>query len=394
MTRASDRCPGVFSTHRAADGRVARIRLPGGRLRPDQLDVLARLADDHGDGHLELTSRGNVQLRALPDEAVDDVAVAITAAELVPSADHDRTRNLVVSPLTGRIGGLADVRPVADALDASMSAHPVMPLLSGRFWFGLDDGRGDVLALRPDLVAIAVDDRFADLAIGGRPVGRRLQWAEVPEALMSVAAAFVDVADGAWRIADLEAGARVQVVEAATGFGSGRDVAGSPPTPDRTPLVGWFDQDSPRHNSDEGNGDGGSVLLGAVVPLGRIPARLARFVAAVDHPVVITPHREILLCDLTPGVADTVIRVLAPMGLIFDADSPWVTTTACIGAPGCAKAFADVRTDAVDAVHDDPLPADRHRHWVGCDRACGSPRESHDLIRATADGYVHDSIDR
>ena len=72
------------------------------------------------------------------------------------------------------------------------------------------------------------------------------------------------------------------------------------------PVVGWFDQDD------------GQVLLGAVVELGRLPARLAEFLAAVDAPIVLTPDREILLCDLGEGVAETVVRVLAPMGLIFD----------------------------------------------------------------------------
>ncbi|MFI6865569.1 hypothetical protein [Nocardia sp. NPDC050406] len=43
--------------HDAADGPPARIRVPGGRLEPEQL--LAEAARDLGDGAIELTLRGN-----------------------------------------------------------------------------------------------------------------------------------------------------------------------------------------------------------------------------------------------------------------------------------------------------------------------------------------------
>ncbi|NED63813.1 precorrin-3B synthase, partial [Streptomyces sp. SID10244] len=112
---ATDRCPGVFSTHAAADGAVARVRLPGGRIRPDQLELLAQAATEHGDGYLELTARANLQLRGLTD--VDAVADAVVEAGLAPSSTHDKVRNIEVSALTGRIGGIADVRPLADLLD-------------------------------------------------------------------------------------------------------------------------------------------------------------------------------------------------------------------------------------------------------------------------------------
>ena len=49
----------------AADGLLARVRLPGGLVSAAQLRVLAALADGLGDGRAELTSHGNVQLRAL-----------------------------------------------------------------------------------------------------------------------------------------------------------------------------------------------------------------------------------------------------------------------------------------------------------------------------------------
>ena len=52
-TGSADRCPGVRRVHAAADGGLARLRFPGGRLEPTDWAALARIAADHGsDLHL------------------------------------------------------------------------------------------------------------------------------------------------------------------------------------------------------------------------------------------------------------------------------------------------------------------------------------------------------
>ena len=120
------------------------------------------------------------------------------------------------------------------------------------------------------------------------------------------------------------------------------------------------------------------------MPLGVLPARVAEYLAAIDAPLVITPWRSVLVCDLDEGVADVALRVLAPMGLVFDENSPWLAVSACTGSPGCEHSAADVRADAHG-----PRPTSRrprHRHFVGCERACGSPPAGEVLV-ATGDGY-------
>jgi precorrin-3B synthase len=90
-----------------------------------------------------------------------------------------------------------------------------------------------------------------------------------------------------------------------------------------------------------------------------------------------------LVCDLDEGVADTSLRVLAPMDLVFDENSPWLGVSACTGSPGCAHSAADVRADAANALD---VVCGRHRHYVGCERACGS-RAGDEVLVATGDGY-------
>ena len=105
---------------------------------------------------------------------------------------------------------------------------------------------------------------------------------------------------------------------------------------------------------------------------------------AVNAPILVTARREILLADLSAPVADTVLRVLAPMGLVFDADSPWTLLSCCAGAPGCAKSHTDVRADV--AAHLAIHPVEQREHWVGCSRGCGSPTTAHIRVQAQPDG--------
>ena len=157
--RDVDACPGALSLHRAADGSLARIRLPGGMITASQLKALARAATDFGSPAMELTSRGNIQIRGITDEAA--VAGAVAAAGLLPSATHERVRNIVASPLSGRVGDHPDVRSWVSELDAAIRAEQALAALSGRFWFGIDDGRGDVSGLAPDIGAHVVGDTAA-----------------------------------------------------------------------------------------------------------------------------------------------------------------------------------------------------------------------------------------
>jgi precorrin-3B synthase len=361
--RDQDACPGALSVHRAADGALVRIRLPGGMLSAAQLTALAHAATRYGSPDMELTSRGNIQIRGVTDTGA--VAEAVAAAGLLPSATHERVRNIVASPLSGRSGGLGDVAALVGRLDQAIQRTPELAGLSGRFWFGLDDGRADVSGLGADVGVHLLGAGEAALVLAGRDTGVRLRIDEAVPLMIRVAARFAGVRGTAWRVEELDDPGVLVADLTATA------AAGAVWPPVTRPPVGWLPQDD------------GRVTLGAAVPLGVLPARTAEFVGAVDAPVVITPWRSLLVCDLDEGVADVALRVLAPLGLIFDENSPWLDVSACTGSPGCAHSAADVRADAAAAV--DEL-AGVHRHFVGCERACGSPPIGEVLV-AGPDGY-------
>jgi precorrin-3B synthase len=362
-TRDDDACPGALQVHQAADGALARLRLPGGMITAGQLEALAHAAIEYGNGTLELTVRGNLQLRGVQD--TDAVADAAAAAGLLPSPTHERVRNIIASPLSGRMGGLADVRPWVADLDRGIQADPDLVRLPGRFMFGLDDGTGDISGLRADVGVHVLGERAA-LLLAGRDTGVRLGFHEVVGALLTVARRFVQVRGKSWRVGELDDPSVLVSDFDAT------EPGGATHPPVLRPPVGWILQDD------------GQVALGAAVPLGVLEARQAHFVAAIDAPVVITPWRSLLVCDLAEGVADTSLRVLAPLGLVFDENSPWLRVSACVGSPGCERSLADVRTEATRVVAE--ATATGHIHYVGCERACGSPL-SGEVIVATGEGF-------
>jgi precorrin-3B synthase len=362
-TRDRDDCPGALQLHRAADGALARVRLPGGMISSAQLEALANAATRFGSPAMELTSRGNIQLRAITDTAA--VAEIAAAAGLLPSRTHERVRNIVASPLSGRLGGRTDSRGLVTELDEAIQSEPALAELPGRFMFGVDDGRGDISGLAADAGAHFLSESNAALLLAGRDTGVRLDRPDVVPALVAVATKFAATRGKTWRVAELTDVA--PLLEQSTPSAEPR--ATWPPVT-RAP-VGWLQQDD------------GRIALGAAVPLGVLRARVAEFLAAIGAPMAITPWRSLLVFDLDEGVADTALRVLAPMGLVFDENSPWLSVSACTGSPGCEHSAADVRADAAAALDD---PADEHRHFVGCERACGSPPSGRVLI-ATGDGY-------
>ncbi len=362
-TRDDDACPGALQTHSAADGELARIRLPGGVITADQMESVAQAAVDFAASTLELTSRGNVQIRGVRDAAA--AAELLAAAGLLPSASHERVRNIVASPLSGRSGGLCDTRELVVSLDSALQRDAQLAKLPGRFLFGIDDGRGDVSGLGADVGIHALDSSTAALLLAGLDTGVRVDFTDAVDEVLCVAARFVESRGKSWRIAELD--------DPAVLLG-GRAVTAPPGTTWQAhtrPPVGWIEQDD------------GRITLGAAVPLGVLDAQVARYLAAVGAPLAVTPWRSVLIFDLDEGVADAALRVLAPLGLVFDGNSAWLSLSACTGSPGCAHSLADVRADAAAAYDHESTS---HRHFVGCERACGSPGHGAVLV-ATGDGY-------
>ncbi|MBS7548788.1 nitrite reductase [Dietzia massiliensis] len=206
-----DLCPGVLRPWPASDGALVRLRVPGGRVSPAALSALHGVAVRYGDDdNVHVTTRANLQLRALPigpdGQLPGEVVAAIAETGLLPAPGHELVRNVLVSPMTGLVGGSADLRPVTDALDAGLLADPALGGLPGRFLFVLDDGRGDLLDRSCDLGLVALDADTAQLRVG-EAWSDVVPLAEAADRLVELARAFVDARgvgpDAPWHVREL-----------------------------------------------------------------------------------------------------------------------------------------------------------------------------------------------
>jgi precorrin-3B synthase len=384
---AADRCPGLLRPHRAEDGLVVRIRLPGGRIGSDVLLALTGLG-----GTLQLTSRANVQLRGIAETELPELTEQVAALGLLPSATHELVRNVVASPLTGLATGRPDFRPMISGLDAAVCDTPDLAELPGRFLFAIDDGSGDVWSLDFDVGYLARNDAEGFLAVGSDQASRRrgalIRREDAVAEMVQIAADFVQArrqSPGvAWRIWDLDDSSTPHPVRPLRTLG-GRCEVGLEGAESQGRVAGDFDESHlelrtlpstvPAARSDPRTPLG---ILGraicAGVPLGFLTSSQAAAIAtaAAGGPVVITPWRSMVI----PDAADS-LPMLAAAGLVIDPASPWSMITACVGSPGCAKSLIDTRAVAADLAGDRPS---RLVHVSGCGRRCGAPAIAHDEL--------------
>lgn len=202
-----DACPGALRLHTADDGALARVRIPAGVLSAAQAYTLADAAERLGDGGLDITSRGNLQLRGLNASCGGELAALLDGAGLLPAPRHERIRNVVASPLSGLDeAGHLDVQPLVRQLDLLLCASERAAQLSGRFLFALDDGRGDLTGLGADVMLLAEPDG-SHVRVTAGEAGLRVRAEDGARALLLAAEAFLDAVDAsgtrAWRVREL-----------------------------------------------------------------------------------------------------------------------------------------------------------------------------------------------
>ena len=312
-TGSDHRGAGTPDTSGAEAGQT-RLRFPGGRLGPTDWTALAQLAAEHS-GELRLVARGAVHVRGVRD--VPRFRQHVEDSGLEPSSAHRSARTILASPLAGRLPGHTDLGELPEQLATALAAHEGLTALTEQFVFGFDDGSGDVLTHSPDLVAVAGHgDGLARIHVSGRDTGFQTPIADAVSVLLDAAACVVGSEN---RPASAPASGEVYydlVVVALSDHPVTTRTATTPATTSamavEAPPVGWVDTLD------------GLVTLLAVVPEGVIPARLAEFLGAIERPSTISADHVIGLHGLTEHMAEQVVRVLAPMGMVFDAASPWV----------------------------------------------------------------------
>lgn len=371
-------CPGVAAPMASGDGLLLRVRHPIGGLTPDQARTIAAAAERCGNGQLELTARGNLQLRGVSDAALGDAQQALIHAG-VADADPEREalRNILAAPISDLDPtALADVtaaaRAVADAVAGDLRLRGLPPktgiVVDGGGSAGIPEVFADV---RLDATECA-DGAGYRIALAGRagdavPVG----WVAAEHAAAAVTAVLVPL------VAGNPAGASPRMAAALGEWGE------APFREALVPLVSGAAPSAPVAYPDATCAPGLDVSgqwIQAVFPFGALTAAQLRDVAAITEEYArdpgaigtlrLTPWRSVLLA----GVGEQAMAALGELGAITDAADPRRFLGACVGAPGCASGTTATREQALalESMAPTLLAAGERLHVSGCGKGCGA----------------------
>lgn len=109
---------GLFFVSPAQESLMLRCRIAGGALTSGQWRGLAGIAQNWGPGHIDLTTRANVQVREIMPEHAPDILMTLADLGLTSQGSGaDNIRNITATPTTGfDPDELIDVLPYARAM--------------------------------------------------------------------------------------------------------------------------------------------------------------------------------------------------------------------------------------------------------------------------------------
>ncbi|MCE7797121.1 cobalamin biosynthesis protein CobG [Sphingobium sufflavum] len=323
-------CPTAWRPMLAGDGLIVRVRPRLGQLSRAQILGLCEIANVHGNGMIDATSRANLQIRGVAEGNLPTLLDRLVALDLV-DADRwmEERRAILVAP-DWTEGD--DSARIAGQLTARLGDLPDLPAKVG---FGIDAGDAPVLG------AGLADFRIERGADGGPILRAEGRATGVPVAVDAAAEALVALAHWFVESGGVVAGRMARHAAPLPDWARG-EVA---PAPARAPLQPG------RHALGVTCGVAfGSMAAGALATLVEDSGAQA---------VRLTPWRMLLL----EGA-----RALSPMpeGFIAEAGHPLLRADACPGAPLCPQATVATRPLA--------LRLARHLqgrlHISGCAKGC------------------------
>jgi len=126
---------GIYGQRQGGTNQMVRVKVPYGSIRPEQLDMMAHVADTYSRGWGHLTTRQNVQfhfveLTQVPAVLRDLATVGLTTRE----ACGDTVRNVIGCHLAGACPYEAlDISPWAEAAFQHFLHHPLAQRLPRKF---------------------------------------------------------------------------------------------------------------------------------------------------------------------------------------------------------------------------------------------------------------------
>jgi precorrin-3B synthase len=363
-------CPGLSQPMATGDGLLVRLTPTGATMSCEAFAALCTAARNCGNGVIEITSRGSIQIRGLTEASVKSFAAAVAGIDLAfgegPPVLSDPLAGLDPEESADASAIAADLRrAIAVASFAADIGPKVSVAIDGGGTLHLDAVAADVR------MRAQARDACLHVAVGGdaetaTPIGAVAAEHAVEAAMrmLRVIAAGGPAARARDIVATNGAAAFCRVIA---------DILVDLPGPLRRPAADPLGTHTLRD---------GRLAIGLGLAFGHAHSaaleELARAAAESGATGYRTaPGRALLVVGVTENGAGHLANIAQRLGFIVRVDDPRRQVVACAGAPICASAEISTRALAPSLAKVAVAGADTPMvHLSGCAKGCACPRSA------------------
>jgi len=380
-------CPGLSAPMQTGDGLLVRL-LPLGTISLAAFTALCAAARAHGNGVVEVTVRGSIQVRGLSPASAPRFAAAVAALGIAatdgiavhagPLAGLDPTEILDAEKLA------ADVRrALAGHALAGKIAPKISVAVDGGGALGLDGLSADVRlrAERKNGRAVLA------LSVGGDSAGAEHIGFVAPEDAAAAVVSLLEV------MARRGREVRARDVLAADGTYRFKSAIGELLLDGDPELDSRLREKAPKSVIGRHRLRDGAFGCGVGLAFGHADAtslwKLVEAAAASGATGLrAAPDRALIFLGFPPATLSAFATDAEQFGFIVRADDPRRFVLACAGAPICASAHIAARAlaprIATDCAH--MLSGGFNIHVTGCAKGCACPGRAALTVVGTAEG--------
>lgn len=355
IERRRGECPTLRAPMQTGDGLLARLRPVGGALSPEQLAEIAGLAGRYGNGLVEVTARGNLQVRGLRGESVPEFASAVESVVAIETGIP-----IEIGPLSGldpqeradAVTMAAMVRQRSAGLQARLGPKVTVVINSA--------SESGLAALAADVRLVANDRDHWRIGLAQTPLGI----VETEDAAGAITVLLALIAEHG-----RQARGRTVPVEDAR-----RAIAGMVRADDGLAVEAALPRTMTMLNDGRwaarvtlsfGAADGAALRQLAAAARGHGIAQLR-----------LAPDHALLGLAADEAAARGFLAEAAGLGFITGDDDARRAIRACIGSDGCASGLVPARAVAgrLAGLEPELFDGSFELHVSGCAKGCAHPR--------------------
>ncbi|TIO51760.1 MAG: precorrin-3B synthase [Mesorhizobium sp.] len=371
-------CPALSAPMQTGDGLLVRLNPVAGGLLPKSLIGLGESALRHGNGIMEVTARGSLQIRGLTAESARLLAAEVDALGIAARTGVP----VEIGPLAGiDPQEIADPRPLAERVRAAIEEAGLTARLGPKVSVIVDGGGQLALdALTADVRLKAVQATAGvrwSVSVAGDERSAKPLAAVEEDAARDITVAILRMVAEKGR----EAHTRDLSERQLNSLASWHSVPPPSVLPDMSGRTEGGAQERRPARSPIGTfGLADNHAVGIGLPFGSMPAQnLIEFVGQAlqlgSTEIRMAPGRALLFLDLTASACPALKASAAALGFVTAASDPRTRIAACPGTPACCSGRIATRviaeTIAVESA--DLLDASLTLHISGCAKACAHP---------------------